>query len=486
MRYTWNKNLFLACFCLFFANFSLVSAQKGYNIKVKLENYASPELVIGFHFGEKQYVKDTVKVGPDGYFTFKADTLFAPGVYLLVMKPDNNFIQVLLPADDQDMTLSADTKDIVSTMKVKGSTDNEVFYDYLRYLGKLRPESDTLRAQLNRTKGNVADSTRLANRMNELDQMVRKYQSDMLAKHANTVAARIVKASIEPDVPQFSGDAKEVQRKRYYYYREHYFDNLNIGDPVMLRTPVLHQKIDYYVTKVLPQHPDSINLGIDMLLANMQTAPEIVKYYTIHFLNYYAKTKLVGFDACYVHIGKKYYCNGKAPWANKEDLEKICDNVARLEPILIGKTAPNIVVKDRNNQNHALYDVDADFTVLFFWAPDCGHCKTAAPFMVDFAKKYKDRGVKVFAMCTAVTDKANDCWKGIEEKGFDDNLFLNYYDPYISSRYKTLYDVQTTPQIFILDRKHTILMKRISAEQLDKTMEDVMRFEQEKAANKGK
>jgi hypothetical protein len=68
----------------------------------------------------------------------------------------------------------------------------------------------------------------------------------------------------------------------------------------------------------------------------------------------------------------------------------------------------------------------------------------------------------------------------VEEKGFTDFLFLNTYDPYIQSRYKTLYDVRVTPQIFILDRKHEILMKRIGAEELSKVMEQVMQFQEDK------
>jgi hypothetical protein len=106
--------------------------------------------------------------------------------------------------------------------------------------------------------------------------------------------------------------------------------------------------------------------------------------------------------------------------------------------------------------------------------------------MVDFARQFKDKGVKVFAVCTAVTDKAPDCWKSVEEKGFEDGLFMNMYDPYIQSRYKTLYDVRLTPQIFILDRKHEILMKRISAEELTKIMEQVMKIQEEKKKNNNK
>jgi thiol-disulfide isomerase/thioredoxin len=480
------KRIFaLSFFTIISLSTILASNGPGFSIKVKLENYPSTEVVLGFHFGEKQYVKDTAVVDANGWFTFQADTLLQPGIYLLVLKPDNNYLQILVPENDQDFTVTTDVKDSVNKMKFKGSEDNEIFYDYLRFLNKQRPEADSIRAKLTRAKGNAVDSTRYSTELAGLDKIVKKYQLDIIGKHPGTLTARITKASIEPEMPEFKGEEKDVARKRYYWIRAHYFDNIDLTDAALLRSPVLHPKVDQYITKMVPQHPDSVNVALDWLFAKTEKTTEIYKYFLVHFLNYYAKSQIVGFDACYVHIAQQYYCIGKAPWTKKEDLEKICDNAARLEPILIGKTAPNIVVTDRQNQPHSLWDVDADYTVLFFWAPDCGHCKKSAPFMVEFAEKFKSRGVKVFAVCTFVAKTAEEkdapeCWKGIEEKGFTDELFMNMSDPFIRSRYKKLYDVQTTPQIFILDRSHKILMKRIGAEQIIKVMEELMKFEADK------
>lgn len=463
------------------------NAQNGHNIRVKLENYPEKELVLGFHYGDKQYVKDTVEAGPDGYFVFKADTLLPCGVYLLVLKPDNSFIQVLLPDTDQAFTITTDAKDAVDKMKIKGSEDNEVFYEYLGFLNQMRVQADTIKAQMGREGISPADSIRLVEESTGLDKRVRAYQSELLRKHAGTLTAKIVKSSLEPEIPEFEGpDPKAIQLQKYYWYRAHFFDNIDIADPCMLRSPVLHQKIDTYINKIAPQHPDSINIALDYVIGKLANSPENYKFYLIHFLNTYAKSKVVGMDACYVHLAQKYYCNGGASWVKQEDMEKICDNAKRLEPILIGKIAPNITVLGRDNKPISLWDVDADYTVLFFWAPDCSHCKKAAPDMVAFAKKFKDRGVKVFAVCTAVTDKGPECWSNLEEKEFSDFLFINTYDPYIQSHYKTLYDVQSTPQIFILDRKHEILIKRIGADQLSQVMEDLMRFQEErKNSNRG-
>ncbi len=470
-----------------------LSAQKesGHLIRLKLENYEANEVVLGFYFGDKPYVKDTADIDADGYFTFQADTLLPCGVYLFVLKPDNTFIQFLLPEKGQRFTMKTDVKDPVNKMEVKGSDDNRLFYKYLAYLNRQRQAVDSLKTRLDAAKENPADSARLAQQIADIDQQVRQYQRKLISDYPNTLSAKIVKSSLEPDIPEFEGaDAKGIQMKKYYWYRAHYFDNIDLADPCLLRSPVLHPKVDNFVSKVVPQHPDSINVAIDTIIQRVKDNPETYKYFLIHFLNTYAKSNIVGMDACYVHVAQQYYCNGGAPWVKPEDLEKICDNARRLEPILIGKIAPNIFVRDSSNRLVSLWDVDADYTVLFFWAPDCGHCKKAAPFMVDFAQKFKDRNVKIFAVCTAVVTGKDDadtmekvhktCWEGAREKGFDEALFINTYDPYLQSRYKQLYDIQSTPQIFILDRKHEILMKRIGAEKLAEVMEDVIRFQEER------
>jgi thiol-disulfide isomerase/thioredoxin len=474
------KYIFLLCFS--FLSFSAIAkagtAPTGHDIKVKLDNYDHKILVLGFYYGEKTYVKDTADIDDKGWFTFKADTLLPCGMYLLVLQPDNNFIQFAMGTDDQEFSMTVNAKDPVNTLQAKGSKEVQEFYEYMRYLGSVRPIADSLRADFEKKRANPADSISIIKQLDDLDKRVKAFQAQAAARNKGTVVGKIILAAIEPEAPEFKGPADSIAFWRYYYVKEHFFDNIDIADPCLLRGPVMHQKVDYYINKLTPQHPDSINLAIDYILEKTKNSPDVYKYWAIHFLNEYAKSQIVGFDACYVHVGKKYYCGGKCTWTTKEDLDKICENVGRLEPILMGKIAPNIMGKTKEGQPVALYDVDADYTVLFFWAPDCSHCKKAAPHVVEFYNKYKSKGVKILSFCTAVTDQGPECWKGVEEKGFND--LINISDPYIQSKYKTLYDVRTTPQVFILDRKHEILMKRISPEQLSEVMEQVMKMEERK------
>ncbi|MCB0639583.1 MAG: redoxin domain-containing protein, partial [Lewinella sp.] len=262
------------------------------------------------------------------------------------------------------------------------------------------------------------------------------------------------------------------QRQRWRWTIDHYFDHLDIGDPRMLRTPFLFQRVDYFVQKLTVQHPDSISLAIDRVLEGMKPAPETFKYYLIHFLNFYAASKFVGMDAVYVHLVDNYYAHGLAPWTEQEQLDKIVDNANRLRPLLIGRVAPDIRMERRDGSAISLHDVDAEYTVLYFWRYDCGHCKESTPHMKEFYEAFHDRGVELFAVCAKFRDEVPGCWDYIDENEIGD--WLHTVDPYGRSRYASIYDLTTTPQIYILNRNKEIISKRIGAEQLPEVMEQIM------------
>ncbi|MBK8279523.1 MAG: hypothetical protein IPK94_05040 [Saprospiraceae bacterium] len=65
------------------------------------------------------------------------------------------------------------------------------------------------------------------------------------------------------------------------------------------------------------------------------------------------------------------------------------------------------------------------------------------------------------------------CWQYLDEQKNKTGLdqCRRSYQP---SRYKVLYDVKSTPQIFILDQDKKILSKGIGAEQLDEVMTHII------------
>lgn len=447
----------------------------GYRIEVAVQHYTGDTLKLGYYFGKSQYLKDTALV-KQGKFVFEGDSALAPGIYLIVIPPANNFIHIVVSEAEQRFSLTVDTSDIVKTAKFKGSPENDVYYDYLRQLEERRPRAEELKKQM------AADSlhrdtykTQLA----EIDKEVEKVQDDILKKNPSTMTAFLIKANREIDVPDYA-DLSELdqKQKQYEYYRAHFFDGFDLNDPRAMRSGIVNNKVDFYLQKLSYQVPDSQSVAMDYLLGKMNKNPEAFQYYLVNFLNDAAKSKRMGMDAVYVHLVDTYYAKGLAPWMDKEQLEKLIAQAETLRPTLIGKIAPDITLFKEDGETIRLHSISSEYTVLFFWDPECGHCKKQIPFVIDFYNKYKDKGVEVLAVCTKTGSDISSCWSAIKERGMD--IWLNASDQYLRSKYKTIYDVKTTPQIFVLDQNKKILVKKIAGEDLENVMDEILKMKDKK------
>jgi len=343
-----------------------------------------------------------------------------------------------------------------------------------------RTLADTLRVKIDRAKKAETTDKDAEDKLNQLDKDVKAYQHSIVDKYPQLITATLIKSNFEVDIPTFEGTEQETQMKRYLYYKEHYFDFIDIKHPALIRTPFIHQKIDFYMQKLSSQQPDSLIKSVDRMLTLLEPNPEAYRYYLADFLNKYAQMKMVGLDAIYVHLVDKYYSKGKASWVAEENLTKMKDNADDLRPILIGKIMPDIVTYLEDGTPVTLSSIKSPYTVVIFWAPDCGHCKKIMPDVVAFYEKNKSKGVKVLGVCTKGGEKTITCWPSIKEKKMEG--FINTADEY--QRYNQKVRVKTTPKIFILDEKKEIIIKDIPGEEIDRIFNEILDFEEKKRMEK--
>lgn len=451
-------------------------AQKGHNIKVDIVGYDQDVLYLGYYYGDKTLIQDTAQVDADGGFTFAGEEALEPGMYLVVLAPDNNFFQLLVEEDEQNFLIKTTKEDLTGTLKFRNSPENTRFYNYLAFLGSVRPKAEEVNKKI-QAATDPATKDRLEKELEGINKGVEDFQQKLLQEHPESFTALIIRSNKGVDLPEFEGTEEDKQMKAWKYTREHYFDNLDLADHRLLRTPFMFERINTYIERLNYQIPDSTIQAIDVVLKKLEPSEGNYKYYLIHFLNKYAASKIVGQDAIYVHLALNYYAKGKAPWVEKEQLEKITDDAKKLEPLLIGKIAPDVKLQKQDGSKVNLYGVQSDYTILYFWRYDCGHCKESTPYMRDFYNKYKDKGVKIMAVCTKQGDEIPGCWDYIKEKEIQD--WIHTVDPY--SLYMLDYNVKTTPQMYILDKNKKIIMKKIGAEQLDEVMERIIEMDKKKA-----
>lgn len=453
-------------------------AQAGHQIKVNIKGYEEPELYLAYYLADKQYIQDTVKRGADGSYVFEGTENLPGGMYLIVMAPDNNFFQILIDDQNQRYQVSSDKADPIKNTRFEGSLDNQLFYNYLNYLNEQRPKAEALQKEIE-AETNLKKKERLEADLKVLNDDVLSYQRKLIANHPQTLTAAIIKANLPADMPEFEGSEQEAEVKKWRWTQQHFFDMLDLSDPRLLRTPFLFQRVDNFVQKLQVQHPDTLVKAIDYVLERMKPAEETFKYYLVHFLNFYASSKYVGMDAVYVHLVDNYYAKGMAPWTNEEQLQKIIDNAATLRPLLIGRIAPDLRLQRRDGSPVSLHEVRSPYTILYFWRYDCGHCKESTPMMREFYEKFKNRGVELFAVCTKTRDEIPGCWDYIDSNDIAD--WMHVVDPYMRSRYNAIYDIRSTPQIYILDADKRIISKRIGAEQLEELFNQLLQENPEPA-----
>jgi thiol-disulfide isomerase/thioredoxin len=116
-----------------------------------------------------------------------------------------------------------------------------------------------------------------------------------------------------------------------------------------------------------------------------------------------------------------------------------------------------------------LHDIKSKYLVVAFWEADCGHCKTAIPKLHEVYEKVKDKGVQVLAIHLIASVEGKMKWVDfVNEHDLAD--WHNAWSPN-SIAYKDLYNVYTTPVIYILDENKKILAKRIGPENIEEIID---------------
>lgn len=463
-------------FLLFAGSLASTQAQENpYQFHIK--GLQDTVVYLASYYGDKLYYADTAFADNHGDFSFKKIEDKNQGKYAVVI-PGPKFFEFLI-ADDEDIEISSDTTNLVKDVKVLKSKNNKVMYEYTRFLTERRIERDELVASLDSNETDPSKTKAIKEEYNKLNDRVIDYQKKIAKENMPLFVAKEIMMSVDPDIPAAIRDSAEAS---YYYFKAHYFDNIDLSDDRIVRTPIFQTKLINYLNKTLIQNPDSIIKSLDKLIATLNPKSEVFKY-IVHYSTYnYETSKIMGMDKVFVHLVDKYYDKNTAFWMDADKLKKIQEKASEKRYTLIGMKAPELVLMDTSGNWISTYkDVHTKYTVLYFYDADCGHCKKETPVLVDFYKNYKDKDLSIYAVCADHDQKWLDFIKKyktgdfynvtIPSKAYSDadyatNLITSGKTTYQSLKYLETFDVYSTPKVFILDENDIIKAKDISVEQI--------------------
>jgi len=468
---------------------------QGYEIEVKINNLQDSSIILAHHMNKSIFPDDTITLDKNGTGVFKGDSALPGGMYLIFL-PNKKYFDILID-DDQHFTIVSDTNNFLDNTSFKGSEQNTVFYDYQKFIRDKRQEKDKLRKE-KEALTSKRKKEKIDEQINAIDEQVKDYLANIINTYPGKLIGSFLKAMQEIKIPDPPKDEEGNidSTFRYRYYRRHYFDNFDVSDARLLRTPIYKNKIMQYINYVVPQIPDTLIKETDYLIEQSRTTDELFRFMLITLFNHFAKSKIMGMDAVYIHIADKYYIP-EATWSTDDFIEKLKERVEAQKPTLLGNKAPNIEMiqipkkhflqaKNDTAAKHNVYvgsrinlhDIKADYYILYFWEYDCGHCKKATPKLYKIYDTLKDDNVAVIAfhMLFGKEGKAN--WINFVNKHelYD---WINVWNPY-SYAFKQQYDIRSSPVVFVLDKNHEIIGKRIGVEQAAEIIHSHIKHNQNK------
>lgn len=431
--------------------------QKGYKITVSIKNAKDTVLYLGYYLGKYTPAMDTARINKKGQFVFSSDTAtLKSGVYFF-SNPQGRYAEFIVNLDKPNYTFKTDEANWITNMQVSGSPENKAFYEYQCLTHKYFNLSDSVQK-------NTPDKELGKQRARELRRELDGIQEGMISQHPEFLFCRMLKAVKEVEVPVVDEKGDTLTRQqRAEYYGDHYFDNMSLDCNAMLRTPpaVFYDRVERFFNGYLGQaSPDVICEYADKVIDMARPAKDVFQFLVNYLAEKYLQSHVMTHDAVYVHMIEKYYATGEATWASPSDIDSEVERATKWKRLLVGQMAPDFGVLYKEQWHH-LNDIKNKYTLLIFWSPTCGHCATMIPAIHDFYKKHSEKyDIGTFAINTDIHEE--DKWlEFIKDKNLYD--WNNYNGGVANVDWKDLYDVVSTPVIYLLDQNHKILAKKVDA-----------------------
>ncbi len=446
-----NRIVFGLVFAYQFFVLCHVSNAQEKEIDFTVKGIPDKEITLGYHMGGQKYALDTLPIVNESFSIINSEEL-KPGLYF-VYTPGYYFEFIL---SEQSFSIQTVHGKGYEDVNIGGSLENQIFREFQINASQLRQELFSLKNNLDQASAN--DSLEIVEQIRMRETALVDYRQSVIDENPGTFMADFLNLMQEPKVPDFGDIVDDQSRKvkQYQYYKSHFFDLVNLAEPALIRTPIFKSKVMKYFDQVIIQDPDTIVQEVDFIFEEIGDNNELFRYWLITFYSKYQESKVMGMDKVVVHLMEHYFLSGRADWLNEEGIKKIREEVMFTKHSLIGNEAPRLELVDTLNQPFIFEQIQHPYVLLYFYDPDCGHCKKKTPILVSEYDALRDLGVEVVAVCT-VTDVER--WKAyIKEVQME---FINLADPGFDSNFRVYYNLRSTPKVYLLDQQRRIIAKQL-------------------------
>lgn len=453
------------------------ATSKGRNISITLTPLKNCKVYLGSYYGKTKALVDSAYLDGKSQGVFKGATKLTGGIYFVVSPQLTIQFDLLMDAQQQ-FSIVADTA-LKDKAVITGSVDNDLYKSYAAFTGT----KGAALAQLEnayKSATTKADSARLREEIIKTDKELQDYRDNISVKYPNSLLAMLLTAMKRPATPAIPVvKGKPDSTYPYRYVKEHYWDDVLFNDDRLLRTPFFEPKLDDYFKNMVSPEPDSVINEVKYILLSARSGKEIYPYLLTKFTNKYMNPEFMGQDKVFVYLFENFYAKGDTMLLNPTSRKTIIERAYSLMANQLGQAAPQLDLTDTSGKTISLYGVNAPFTVVTFWDPNCGHCKEEIPRMDSLYKaKWKKYGVAIYSV--NIYENEIPAWKKfLKEKSISKEWIQAYETKEAKTavekagkpNFRQLYDIFKTPTVYLLDKDKHIIAKQLSLEQFDDLIE---------------
>lgn len=478
MKIYYTTAFFLFCF--------LTGFTQDYRVQLNAPQYSKGNAYLIYYYGKNMNLVDSAGVNSSGEAVFSNEKTLHPGIYAVVLPGKRITFDFLVGEEQTIQILIKDTANPVESAIVSGSRENILFRDYQRFVAEKGAALEAERKAFAQAKTS-ADSTKHQENYTRLNRELNSYRDNIIEQYPQSMLAALLKTLKEPRVPHPAPKSRQDTLENFRHYKENYWEGVTFNDHRIIRTPFFIPKLERYFRQVIDQDPDTIIREADYLLLLARSNEPMYQFLMNWFTDEYYQPKVMGQDKVFVHLFEKYHSKGVSTWLNEKQHKSIAERAYMVMSNLIGEPAAPLVMTDVAGKESRLYDIQSKFTVVSFWDPNCGHCRTEMPLLDSlYRNKWKKEGVKIYAV---LTDKnVRDKWKDFITK-HNLNEWTHVYQSEAQQKaindsgspsYLQLYDVIQTPTVYLLDEEKRIIAKKLTLEQMDEIINARLSGQQQK------
>lgn len=441
---------------------------KPYSFTVVIKNFPVSikridQLQLLQFYGEEFPVLDSIEIRTDTLIRFTLPD-FHDGLYALKFKSEKqNQAELILSKSDTAILVTANYQDIMNGEAIiENSMENEAYARLIAVRQHYQPLFDEQASALETVSFFLPDYKRQLKLVE--DRMEYLYQSfDASLQEVRNAFPRTYTAGVLVPMALIPyRNQHDIWPLQYDGYRallhDHFFDSINTNDTRLLRHYAYIDKVHEYLANYTDKTSDGSRAGIDVIMNSLAQNEEVNSFVYTSLLKVFLKYK----SEVLVNYITEKHPNGCALNLSMEELTRLNN----MQSSMVGSKGRDILLYDVNGKAQSLYEQckKNKATVLIYWISWCARCKKETPEIQAIYERYRKQGLGLFAV--SVDEKKEEWEKALALNGLS-GINVSELVPLKESKVLALYNVTTTPAIFLLDREGKILAKGLLGSDLE-------------------